>query len=71
MLRKLPKIARDSGVPEEKLETVNLSSRELRDLFNKVHAAIDEKRSPDYAAVAEQIDQAISRLEQVSAGGSP
>lgn len=62
VLGKLPTIARDSGVPKEHWETINTSARELRDLFNQVHAAIDEKRTPDYAAVAEPIEQAIERL---------
>ncbi len=66
VLSKLPAIAKDSGVPQEKWETVNTSARELRNLFNQLHAAIDEKRAPDYPAVGEQIDQAISNLEQVA-----
>lgn len=67
VLNKLPSIARDSGVPKEKWEAVNTTARELRDSFNQVHSAIDEKREPDYGAVAEPIEQAIKRLEDVSA----
>ena len=63
VLQKLAAIARDSGVPAESLKTVNLSARELRNLFNEVHAAIDEKRPPNFSAVAERIEQAIGRLE--------
>ncbi len=71
VLRKLPVIARDSGVPAENLETVNLAARELRNLFNEVHAAIDESRPPDYPVVAAKVDAAIRRLEAVipAAGG--
>jgi hypothetical protein len=65
VLRKLPEIARNSGVPLENLKTVNLSARELREWFNKVHAAIDEKRKPDFPAVADKIQQAIDRLGSV------
>ena len=66
VLNKLPSIAKDSGVPAEQWETVNTSARELRNLFNQVHSAIDDKRKPDYKAVAEPIDQTIAKLEQVS-----
>ncbi|MBX9789055.1 MAG: hypothetical protein K2Y37_09090 [Pirellulales bacterium] len=62
VLGKLPAIARDSGVPKEHWEAINTTARELRDLFNQVHAAIDDGRTPDYAAVAEPIEQAIDRL---------
>jgi hypothetical protein len=65
VLNKLPTIAKGSGVPKEQWETINTTARELRDSFNQVHSAIDEKREPDYKAVAEQIDQAIVKLEQV------
>lgn len=71
VLRELPAMARDSGVPAESLEAVNLAARELRSLFNQVHAAIDESRPPNYSAVAEKVDAAIIRLEAVlpTAGG--
>ncbi len=65
VLDKLPSIAKDSGVPKEQWETVNTTARELRNLFDQLHSAIDDKREPDYEAVAEPIDQAIARLEQV------
>lgn len=65
VLNKLPTIAKDSGVPKDQWETVNTSAQELRNLFNQVHSAIDEKREPDYKAVEEQIDQAIARLEAI------
>ncbi|MBI2823218.1 MAG: hypothetical protein HYX69_00850 [Planctomycetia bacterium] len=65
VLGKLMLIARDSGVPREQWETVNVTARELRDLFHDVHAAIDAKRTPDYASVATPIDEAIKRLAAV------
>jgi hypothetical protein len=65
VLNKLPSIAKDSGVPKEQWEAVNTAAHELRNLFNQVHSAIDEKREPDYKAVAEPIDRAIKELEQV------
>ncbi len=66
VLNKLPSIAKDSGIPQEQWETINTSAQELRGLFNQVHSAIDEKREPDYNAVAESVDQAIEKLEQVT-----
>jgi len=66
VLGKLPSIAKDSGVPKEQWESINTAAQDLRNLFNQVHAAIDEKREPDYQAVAEPIEQAIVKLEQVA-----
>lgn len=66
VLKKLPSIAKDSGVPTEQWETVNTSAQELRKQFNKVHSSIDAKLKPNYEAVAEPIDQAIAKLEQVT-----
>jgi hypothetical protein len=66
VLNKLPALARDSGVPKERWETVNTTSREIRDLFNQVHSAIDEKRKPDYGAVSAAIEAAIGRLEAIA-----
>jgi hypothetical protein len=66
VLKKLPSTAKDSGIPKEQWETINTSARELRNLFNQVHSAIDEKHEPGYKAVAEPIDQAIGKLEQVT-----
>lgn len=65
VLDKLPSIAKDSGVPKEQWETVNTTAQSLRNLFNQLHSAIDDKREPDYQAVAEPIDQAIAKLKQV------
>jgi len=64
VLNKLPTLARDSGVPKEHWEAINTGARELRNLFNQVHSAIDERRKPDYAAVAEPIEKGIARLAE-------
>jgi hypothetical protein len=64
VLNKLPTLARDGGVPKEHWEAINTGARELRNLFNQVHSAIDEERKPDYATVADPIEQAIARLAE-------
>lgn len=66
VLGKLPTLARDSEVPKESWETINTTARELRNLFNQIHSAIDAGRTPDYAAVAEPIEKAISRLAEIA-----
>jgi hypothetical protein len=66
VLNKLPVLARDSGIPKEAWETINTTAREMRNLFNQVHSAIDEGRTPDYVAIAAPVDKAIERLESVS-----
>jgi len=67
VLQWLPEIARDSGVAKDHWEAVNTSANELRTLFEQVHQNIDNKQDPDFAAVADQIDQQIANLEQIAA----
>lgn len=67
ILQRLPEIARDSGVAKEHWETVNTSANELRTLFEKVHLNIDNQQDPDFAAVAEQIDENLAELEKIAA----
>jgi hypothetical protein len=52
VLDNLCEIARDSGVPKEQWEEVNTASRELRDLFNTLHASIDAGDPPDEETIA-------------------
>jgi hypothetical protein len=66
LLQWLPGIARDSGVPVEQLETVTTTANELRTLFEQVHQNIDNKKDPNFAGVATEIDKKIDQLEKVS-----
>lgn len=66
LLQWLPGIARDSGVPAERLESVTTTANDLRTLFEEVHQNIDNKRDPNFASVAGKIDQKIADLEKVS-----
>jgi len=66
LLQWLPGIARDSGVPIERLETVTTTANDLRSLFEQVHQNIDNKKDPNFAGVAVEIDQKIARLDKVS-----
>jgi hypothetical protein len=67
VLEWLPAIARDSGVPKEQWEKINLTAKEIQGLFNQVHSRIDAKQEPDYAAVSSAIDAAIGELKTLSA----
>lgn len=67
VLNWLPEIARDSGVPRDQWETVNTTAQTVRELLNRVHANIDAGQEPDYAAVSEDLDQAIAELKAVQA----
>lgn len=62
----LPEVARDSGVPKEHWETVNVAANELRELFEQVHQNIDDKADPGFASVADQFDAKIGELETVA-----
>jgi hypothetical protein len=66
VLWKMPNIARDSGIPKSSWETVVVSSEKLSELFSQVHAAIDDHQEPNYDAVAQPIDEALDRLEEIS-----
>ena len=66
VLQWLPQIARDSGVAKEHWEEINTTANELRTLFEKVHQNIDDQKHPDFASVAQGIDQKVARLEEIS-----
>jgi hypothetical protein len=66
LLQWLPGIARDSGVPAEKLESVTTTANDLRTLFERIHENVDNKRDPNFAGVAAEIDKKIAELEKVS-----
>jgi hypothetical protein len=66
LLQWLPGIARDSGVPSEKWETVTTTANDLRTLFEQVHQNIDNKKDPNFTSVAAEIDKKIAQLENVS-----
>jgi hypothetical protein len=66
LLQWLPGIARDSGVPSEQWELVTTTANELRSLFEKVHQNIDNRKDPNFAGVAAEVDKNIAELEKVS-----
>ena len=63
VLKWLPGIARDSNVPKNQWETINTNTQKLRELFEKVHQNIDNKKNPDFPGVAKDVDETIGRLE--------
>jgi len=65
VLQWLPEIAQENDIPKEKWEEINTTSRALRDSFNEVHSNIDAGKEPDYAAVDDEIDSAIAKLDAV------
>lgn len=71
VLKKLPEIARDSGVAKADWETVNLAAKELRDRFDELHEEIDHGQKPDYAAVADKIEAALKKLEGLTPAQKP
>jgi hypothetical protein len=70
VLQWLPEIARNSGVAKENWEAVNTAANELRTLFEQVHQNIDTKQNPDFAAVANPIDEKLAALEQIASNSS-
>jgi hypothetical protein len=66
LLQWLPGVARDSGVPNEQWETVTTTANDLRTLFEQVHQNIDNKKDPNFAGVAAEIDKKIAQLEGIA-----
>ena len=66
LLQWFPEIARNSELPKDKWEEINTSANDLRTLFEQVHQNIDNKKDPDFAAVAGQIDEKIAGLEAIA-----
>ncbi len=71
VLKWLPAIARDAGVPKEHWEKVNLTAKAIQDLFNQVHSRIDDKKEPDYGSVSAKIDAEIGELKKIPATAKP
>jgi hypothetical protein len=67
----LPEAARTSGVPKERWEEINTTANDLRTLFEKVHQNIDNKKDPDFAGVAPEIDRKIADLEGIAKAKAP
>lgn len=67
VLEFLPTVARDNNIPKSQWENVNTSAQQLRDLFNKLHAQIDDGEQADYAAVSAEIESALTNLESAQA----
>jgi hypothetical protein len=65
VLQWLPEVARNSGVAKEHWEAINTSANELRTLFEQVHQNIDNKQDPNFAAVADAIEQKVAGLEAI------
>ena len=70
VLQWLPEITRNSGIAKENWEVVNTAANELRTLLEQVHQNIDTKQNPDFAAVADAIDEKLAALEQIAANSS-
>ena len=66
VLQWLPQVARDSGVAKDLWEEINTAANELRTSFEKVHQNVDNKQDPNFAAVAQEIDQKIARLQEIA-----
>lgn len=62
---RLPGIARTSGVPRRYWEQVVVSSEDLAEALGEIHNEIDAHRTPDYAAHAKTIDEAMAALRAV------
>lgn len=66
VLQWLPDIARTSGVAKEHWEEINSTANDIRTLFDEVHHNIDEKKDPDFGAVADDLEKKLMRLEEIA-----
>ena len=65
-IERLPAIARSSGVPRREWEEVVTAGEDLGEALDEIHSQIDAGTKPDYAARAEAIDSALSRLKAIT-----
>jgi hypothetical protein len=66
VLKWLPAIARDSGVPKVLWEKVNTTAKAIQNAFDQIHSRIDDGKAPDYASVSDSIDSSIAELKKIS-----
>lgn len=66
VLQWLPEIARDSGVAKTHWETINTTASDMRTLFEQVHQNVDNKQDPNFGAVAGDLDQKLTALEEIA-----
>jgi len=62
----LPELAQADNFPKTLWEPINITAQELRELFNKVHARLDAEEEANYEEISEDVDKAISRLQQIA-----
>ncbi|NOZ39807.1 MAG: hypothetical protein GXP24_06225 [Planctomycetes bacterium] len=62
----LPELAQEDNIPRTFWEPINTTAQEIRELFNKVHARLDAEEEANYGEVAEDVDKAIRRLQQIA-----
>ncbi|HJT31199.1 MAG TPA: hypothetical protein VJ783_04055 [Pirellulales bacterium] len=65
VLRRLPEIARHSGIPRRWWEQIVVASEDLNELWGQIHEAIDAHQTPDYSSLQEAIDDAVDRIASV------
>jgi hypothetical protein len=66
VLQWLPHVARDSGMAKEHWEEINTTANQLRTLFENVHQRIDNRQDPDFASVENELNQMITRLDEIA-----
>ncbi len=66
VLEWLPELARDSGIPKDKWESINVTAQQIGDRFNTLHEQIDAGQKPDFEAVADEIQQGIETLAGIA-----
>ena len=69
VLQWLPEIAQQSDIPKDHWQSIGENAQTLRDAFDGIHSQIDDGRSPDYQAVAAEIDAAVSGLSAIASDG--
>lgn len=65
VLEHLPTVAREHNIPKSEWETINTSAQRIRELFNQVHARIDNGESADFEGVVGEIESEIGKLAGV------
>jgi hypothetical protein len=65
LLTALPKLAQSAGMNQEQVQSVEEASNAMFEAYGQVDSAMHHGEEPDYAAVADTLDQHMATLEQL------
>ena len=66
LLENLPKLAKQAGLDDDQMTTVQQSVDKMFEAYGQVDDAMHHNQTPDYAAVAKTLDDEMAALEKLA-----